>query len=98
MERVYSISKDNLRWIRHESMIVVKMDGNLFPKSSPHPNKIWEKRGIEHIVKAIPETIGDCWMILVKGWDGKLEDYEDELTLTTDSEYWNRFDDLKIVE
>jgi hypothetical protein len=98
MERVYSISKDNLRWIRHESMIVVKMDGNLFPKSSPHPSKIWKERGMNHVIKAVPEIMGDCWMLLVKDWDGELEEYEDELTLTTDNDgYWSCFG-LKIEE
>ena len=98
MQKVYSISKDNLRWIRHESMKIVKVDGSMFPKSSPHPNKIWKERGMNHVIKAVPETIGDCWMLLVKDWDGKLEDYEDELTLTADENgYWSCFD-LKIEE
>ena len=93
MQRVYSISKDNLRWIRH-SVMYSPTTG----ESYPHPNKVWEKRGMSHIVKAIPESIADCWMILVKDWDGELEEYEYECALTEDSPYWSRFNDLKIVE
>jgi hypothetical protein len=89
----FSISKDKLRWIRHSAMY-----SSTTGKAYPHPDKVWKKRGMNHIIKAIPEVMGDCWMLLVKDWDGELEEYEDELTLTTDDDgYWSCFG-LKIEE
>ena len=87
----FSISKDKLRWIRHSSMY------DKTGKSYPHPDKVWEERGKNHVIRAIPEIMGDCWMLLVKDWNGELEEYEDERPLTAGSEYWSNFD-LKIEE
>lgn len=88
----YSISKDKLRWIRHSVMYDVDTR-----EPYPHPSKVWESRGVEHIVKAVPETIADCWMILVKDWDGELAKYEKEIMLEPNEDYWAYFK-IEIVE
>ena len=82
----YSISKDKLRKIRHSVMY----DINTY-EPYPRPKDVWDNRGIEHIIGAVPVPIADCWMLLVKDWDGELEAYEDELKLEPNDSFWSNY-------
>jgi hypothetical protein len=86
MKRVYSISKDNLRWIRHSVLYDVDTK-----EPYPSPSEVWSERGKDHILEWIGEPIGDCVMLLVKDWDAKMEKFEDERPLEPNSNYWANY-------
>ena len=92
IDRVYSIKNDKLRYICHSCMYSLETG-----KPFPHPMKIWKERGIEHIIEAIPESITDCWLLLVKDWNENLEEYEREICLHPHEPYWKNWG-IDIIE
>lgn len=92
IDRVYSIKNDKLRFICHDCMYSLETG-----KPFPHPMKIWEERGKEHVIEAIPEMVADCWLLLVKDWNENLEEYEDEICLSPHDSYWRHWG-IDIIE
>lgn len=84
MAKQYSISKDHVRFLRYDLI-----GADLYGHVCMHPQKDLERLGIDYI-KAIPESIGDCWMILTT-YQGELPDYIDDMEIEPGNEYWYDF-------
>ena len=88
--RVLSISKDKLRCIRYDLWLA-----GMKHHINKHPQIQMKELGIK-LIRAIPESISDCWICLTDYQD-ELPGYIDELELKPHDSYWLNWD-LDIVE
>lgn len=80
-----SITKDHIRWIRYD---IIAAD--MFCHIDKHPQKQMRELGI-NIIRAVPESIADCWMVLTD-YQGELPEYISELELKLGEQYWEDWD------
>ena len=76
-----SITKDYIRWVRYDLIAA-----GMFYHIDKHPQKQMRELGI-NIIRAVPESIADCWMVLTD-YRGELPEYISELELKPGEQYW----------
>lgn len=88
--KTLSIKNDKLCCIRYDIIMAGK-----FHYIYEHPIDQMNALGI-HLIKAILETTGDCWICLTD-YQGELPDYITKIPLKVGDWYWKNWD-INIIE